>query len=121
LFQEATMKVQVLTTCYACKGKAYVPVGEALDANGKPYTSHKPCVHCEGSGLATRWVSLQAFITLLQQAQCQHNHTSYRGSLRLSQGEPWDDIIEYCDDCSARLDGNPQTSLIRVPQDADVP
>ena len=115
------MKVQVLTTCDACQGKAYVPMCQALDAKGEPYTRYQPCAHCEGSGLAPKWVSLQEFITLLQQAQCQHHHTSYHGSLRFSQGEPWDDITEVCDDCGARLDGNSQASIIHVPWDADIP
>ena len=115
------MKVQVLTTCELCKGAAYVHVCEALNAQGKPYMCYQPCANCEGSGLAPRWVSLQEFLSLLQQAQCKHVHTSYHGSLRFIQGEPWDDIHEVCDDCGAKLDGSSQASIIPTTVSADIP
>lgn len=114
-------KVQILIPCSHCNGAAYLPIGEALSASGEPYIRHAPCSVCEGSGMVPKWVDLQEFIRFLQQAQCQHKHTSYHGSMQFSQGEPWDDIIEYCDDCDAKLDGNSQASLIPVPVSVDIP
>lgn len=37
------------------------------------------------------------------QAQCPHLHTSFSGGWHFSEGEPWDDITEICDDCGANL------------------
>jgi len=98
------LKVQVLTTCSFCQGKAYLPLGEALSATGEPYTRYAPCPSCEGSGNCPQWVSLEAFAALLVQHQCPHLHTSHTGRIHFSAGDVWDDIAEVCDDCGAKLD-----------------
>ena len=41
-------KVHILTTCAACNGQAYVPIGEAEDYKGRKYTRYRPCPGCEG-------------------------------------------------------------------------
>ena len=114
-------KVHILIPCSHCNGSAYLPIGETISATGEPYIRHTPCPTCEGSGMAPKWVSLQEFTALLLQAQCPHRHTSYRGSLRLSQGEPWDDITEYCDDCGAKLDGNSHSGILPTTISLDIP
>ena len=92
-------KVQILTPCSYCEGQAYVPYG---NGNNPRYL---PCPGCKGSGEAEKLVSLQEFISLLQQAQCQHQQTSFQGGFRFSAGDVWDDIHETCHDCGANLDG----------------
>lgn len=84
-------KVQVLTRCDHCQGQAYLPAGEAQDAQGHSYIRHIPCPMCAGSGMTAKWVSLQEFTKLLTQAQCPHTHTSYRGGMRFTAGDVWDD------------------------------
>ena len=97
-------KVQILTTCNGCNGKAYVPIGEAEDANGLKYLRHAPCSMCEGYGQCPKWVSLEEFAALLKEAECPHEHTSFRGGFHFSAGEVWDDLTEICTDCGANLD-----------------
>ncbi len=41
------------------------------------------------------------------QAICPHLHTTSWGRWHFSEGEPWDDIHELCDDCGANLDDLP--------------
>ena len=113
-------KVHILTPCSHCNGVAYLPHGEVLSASGEPYIRHAPCPMCEGNGMVPKWVSLQEFAALLLQLQCPHNHISYHGSLRFSQGEPWDDITEYCDDCGAKLDGNSRASIFQASIPLDI-
>jgi hypothetical protein len=60
------VKVQILVTCEACQGKAYIPKGEAVASNGEPYTQFKPCPNCQGSGQQANWVSLQELLQLLK-------------------------------------------------------
>ncbi len=44
-------KVQILTTCRACGGQAYLPTNEVMaSADGRTYIRHVPCTACEGSG-----------------------------------------------------------------------
>ena len=38
-----------------------------------------------------------------RQQKCRHIHTSFSGGFHYSDGEVWDDITEYCDDCGANL------------------
>ena len=94
-------KVQVLTRCDHYQGQAYLPIGEAADAQGCSYI---PCPVCEGSGITAKWVSLQELAILLAQAQCLHTHTTYRGGMRFWEGDVWDNIQEVCNDCGATLD-----------------
>ncbi len=98
------LKVQILNTCSFCHGKAYLPIGEAMDARGAPYTRFTPCPACAGSGQQPHWISLEELATLLRHTQCPHLYTSHNGGLRFTAGDVWDDISEVCDDCGARLD-----------------
>ena len=97
-------KVQVLTQCEHCNGEAYLPMGEAEDCQGRIYTRYDPCPMCEGSGNEPKWIDLQNFAILMQQALCPHDHTTYHGSMHFSAGDVWDDIQEVCDDCGAKMD-----------------
>jgi hypothetical protein len=58
-------KVQVLTTCRACGGQAYLLTSEEMSANGRKYFRHLPCTACQGSGKEARWIDLQDFAKLL--------------------------------------------------------
>ena len=98
------VKVHVLTHCEHCNGEAYLPVGVVESYAGEMYTHYLPCPECQGSGNQPRWVSLEEFATLLNQAQCPHEHASYHGGMHFSAGDVWDDIQEVCDDCGANLD-----------------
>jgi hypothetical protein len=59
-------KIQILTTCQACSGQAYVPVGEDISPTGVKYIRHRPCFACQGSGKQTHWIDVQGFAMLLQ-------------------------------------------------------
>lgn len=99
------LKVHILATCTFCNGEAYLPIGDATDSKGNTYTRYAPCTMCDGTGSRPTWVSLPDFLTMLKQAQCQHEHTSLEGGMHLTAGEVWDDIQEVCDDCGAHLEG----------------
>jgi hypothetical protein len=58
-------KVQILTTCQACSGQAYVPVGEEASPTGDKYNRYRPCFACQGSGKQTHWIEFQEFAMLL--------------------------------------------------------
>ena len=59
-------KVQILTTCRACGGKAYLPTNEVMtSADGHTYIRHVPCSACAGSGRETRWIDIRDFVDLL--------------------------------------------------------
>ena len=62
------IKVQILDRCEHCDGEAYVFDRVKTDSNGQEYDHYKPCAHCRGSGVSTRWVSLQEFADLLDRA-----------------------------------------------------
>ena len=96
------MKVHISSTCPECHGQAYLPIGEDEDSNENKYIHHIPCSICDGSGLAPQWVTLQEFLTLLQQAQCPH-HTSLHGNVRFTACDVWDEIEEVCDDCGSNM------------------
>ncbi len=106
------LKVHILTQCSHCKGEAYLPAGEAENHKGKKYTRHLPCPSCEGSGSTPKWVSPEEFATLLQQAQCPHEKTAFKGGFHFSDGDVWDDLVEYCIDCQANLDKQTASSLV---------
>ena len=59
-------KIPILTTCQACSGQAYVPVGEEISTTGVKYIRHRPCFACQGSGKQTRWLDIQEFTNLLR-------------------------------------------------------
>jgi hypothetical protein len=59
-------KVQISTTCQACSGQAYVPVGEEVSPTGVKYIRHRPCFACQGSGKQTHWIDVQEFAMLMQ-------------------------------------------------------
>ena len=58
-------KIPILTTCQACSGQAYVPVGEEVNPIGVKYERHRPCFVCEGSGMQTRWMILANLARML--------------------------------------------------------
>jgi len=58
-------KIQILTTCQACSGKAYVPVGEEVSPTGVKFIFHRRCIACNGSGLKTHWVPLDELARML--------------------------------------------------------
>ena len=58
-------KVQILTTCQACCGKAYLPLGEVVSPIGVKYIRHRSCIACQGSGKQTHWIDVQEFANLL--------------------------------------------------------
>jgi DnaJ-class molecular chaperone len=86
--KEVTMlKVHILNTCSHCNGEAYQPVSEAEDCQGHKYTRYVPCPICEGSGNEPKWISLEDFAKLIQQALCPHEHTSYQGNMHFTAGK----------------------------------
>jgi hypothetical protein len=58
-------KVQILTICQACSGRAYVPVGEETSCTGTKYIRHRPCFACQGSGKQVRWITLTDLVQML--------------------------------------------------------
>jgi hypothetical protein len=98
------IKIRILSTCPHCHGEAYLEVREAEDLDGNSYIRGRPCFMCEGSGVTPEWVSLPDFTMLLQQAQCPHEHASFNGSFRFTEGDVWDDIHAVCDDCGVALE-----------------
>lgn len=50
-------------------------------------------------------ICLEVFTRLLVQQHCPHEHTAYQGSFHFTAGDVWDDIVEVCTDCGARLEG----------------
>ena len=81
---------------------------------GETYTRYAPCQMCEGTGERGKWVSLPDFLEMLKAAQCKHEHTSYGGGMHFSAGDVWDDIMEVCDDCDAKLDRQTLGTLSRM-------
>jgi len=98
------VKIQILTQCDQCSGKAYLPAGEAESTTGEIYTQYEPCSKCQGSAKQRKWVTLTAFAEMLEAAQCQHEHISTQGGFHFSGGDVWDDLADVCDDCGAILD-----------------
>ena len=98
------LKVHVLDYCPHCDGQGYLPVGEDIDHLGRRYTRYMPCPRCSGGGTLGKWISLEAFATLLKQALCQHAQTTTQGSMHFTAGDVWDDIQQVCLDCGANLD-----------------
>jgi hypothetical protein len=58
-------KIQILSTCRACGGKAYLPTNEEMGVAGHKYFRHLPCTACHGSGKEARWIDLPDFVKLL--------------------------------------------------------
>ena len=98
------LKVPISDKCPECKGQAYLPAGQAVSSAGEVYTRYSACPVCEGSGRKTRWVELEIFATLLQQATCKHEHISHNGGYHYNGDAVWDDIEEVCVDCGLDLD-----------------
>jgi hypothetical protein len=97
------VKIQVLTKCELCQGKAYLPVGEDVDYRGNRYLRHVPCMMCQGTGEARKWIELPEFLLLLEQSKCQHLHVTSQGGFHFTSGEVWDDIKDICNDCGEVL------------------
>jgi len=60
-------KVQILTTCSNCNGKAYLPTDEEIYIAGWRYFRHKPCNKCNGSGKQIKWIDLSELARLLDE------------------------------------------------------
>ena len=58
-------KIQILTICQACCGKAYISTGEETSMTGHKYIRHKPCPACDGTGNQTLWVDLHEVARML--------------------------------------------------------
>lgn len=58
-------KIQILTTCRACDGKAYLPTDEEMSVAGRKYFRHVPCTTCHGSGKEARWIDMQDFARMV--------------------------------------------------------
>ncbi len=59
-------KVQILTTCRACQGQAYLPTNEVMQASdGHYYIRHVRCTACQGSGMQTHWIPIREFAQML--------------------------------------------------------
>jgi hypothetical protein len=97
------MKVRVLDKGEHCGGKACLPIGEDVDWKGEKYMRYLPCAHCEGSGMAGKWLELPEFLAQMEQSKCPHEHVSQTGGFHFGGGEVWDDIQDVCDDCGQTL------------------
>ena len=60
-------RVQILTTCKVCKGKAFFPTEEEIFIGGWKYYRHKPCNTCHGSGRQIIWIDLSELARLLDE------------------------------------------------------
>jgi hypothetical protein len=59
-------KIQILTTCRACSGRAYLPSLESWDMREGIHIHQTPCPACDGSGKEIRWIDLHELIGLLR-------------------------------------------------------
>ena len=89
------IKVHILSTCTHCNGDAYMPVAKAEDSNGHKYTRYIPARCAKEVAIEPNWVSMQDFAILLQQATCDHEHTSYQGNMHFCAGDVLDDIAKF--------------------------
>ena len=87
------LKVYIQDRCPYCDGQAYLPAGEATDWKGETLTRYAPCQMCEGTGERGKWVGLPR---LPEDAQCKHEHTSYRGGMHFSSGDVWLWPVKIC-------------------------
>ena len=55
-------KVEILTTCDACNGKAYLPTEEVIFIGGWKYFRHKACSACQGTGRQLIWITLSELV-----------------------------------------------------------
>ena len=98
------IKIKILDKCTHCNGASQLPCGEEEDYKGEHYTLYRPCPVCNGSGNEEQYIGLVELAILLQGAQCQHEHTSFRGGYHFTAGDVWDDLEEVCDDCGIKLE-----------------
>ena len=87
-----TIKIQIKEKCNHCNGQAYLPSNEVKSYNGEIYNRYLPCVKCHGTGQQTRWIDLNEFITLLDEADPME--PDYEA---LSQQEPTSQYRDSCD------------------------
>jgi hypothetical protein len=59
-------KIQILTTCRACSGRAYLPSLESYDQREGIHIRQTPCSACDGTGRELRWIGLRELIDLLR-------------------------------------------------------
>jgi hypothetical protein len=59
-------KIQILTACRACSGRAYLPSLESFDVREGIHILQTPCAACDGSGRELRWIDLDDLLGLLR-------------------------------------------------------
>jgi hypothetical protein len=59
-------KIQILTTCRACSGRASLLSLEAYDPREGIHIRQTPCAACDGTGRELRWIDLRELIDLLR-------------------------------------------------------
>jgi len=57
-------KIQLMTTCKACRGVTYL-TGTITTEEGNLHTTYQPCQACRGSGVQLVWIELREFARLL--------------------------------------------------------
>ena len=97
-------KIQIFIRCNHCDNGVNSLDPEDTYASSDHRKLQTPCPLCRGSGGRTRWISLEQLAILLHACQCPHEHTSFQGGFHFTEGDVWDDIVEVCDDCGARLE-----------------
>jgi hypothetical protein len=59
-------RIQILTTCRACSGRARLPSLESFDPREGIRIRQTPCSACDGTGREVRWIDLGELIDLLR-------------------------------------------------------
>jgi hypothetical protein len=57
-------KIQIMTTCKACRGVTYLAASVTTE-DGNIHTTYQPCYACGGSGIQFVWIDLREFARLL--------------------------------------------------------
>jgi DnaJ-class molecular chaperone len=60
-------KIQILTTCSQCNGKAYIPTEETIFIGSWKYFRRRRCSVCQGSGMQLKWIYLSELARLLEE------------------------------------------------------
>ena len=97
-------RVQILILCRHHGALLLITGHEDSDHQCSAQTECSSCPLCQDSDCSTIWITLEQLISLLQAIQCPHTHTSFQGIYHFTEGDVWDDIVEVCDDCGARLE-----------------
>jgi hypothetical protein len=57
-------KIQIMTTCKACRGVTYLAATVTTE-EGNLHTTYQPCYACRGSGIQFEWIDLREFVRML--------------------------------------------------------